>query len=189
VSEDHVDRIRRESNLARSGEDPIEVVARAFRYCVYLEQQVGAAFSSVGLSRPEADLLAALQRSKERLLPPSRLAAALICSTGTMTNRLDRLENAGFVRRHDDPNDRRGVLIELTSEGRKAITAAVAARDKVAQDLVPGLTRTERRMLAGLLRKMLVEVEELEAGSQPPAVASPPRKKRSLRKARGASSR
>jgi DNA-binding MarR family transcriptional regulator len=188
VSEDHVDRIRRESNLARSGEDPIEVVARAFRYCVYLEQQVGAAFSSVGLSRPEVDLLAALRRSKDPLVPPSRLAATLVCSTGTMTNRLDRLENAGFVRRHDDPNDRRGVLIELTNEGRKAISAAVAARNKVADGLVPGLTRAERRVLTGLLRKMLVEVEELEAGPQPSSVAGPTRKKRSPRKARGASS-
>ena len=156
---------------------------------MYLEQQVGAAFSSVGLNRPEADLLAALARSKERLVPPSRLAAALICSTGTMTNRLDRLENAGLVRRHDDPNDRRGVLIELTNEGRRAITAAVAARDKVAHDLVPGLTRSERRMLAGLLRKMLVEVEELDAAPRPPVAVAQPRKKRSLRTARRTSSR
>jgi DNA-binding MarR family transcriptional regulator len=163
VSEDHVDRVRRQSSLPRTGEDPIEVVGRIFRYCVFLEQRVGAAFALAGLTRTEADLMAALFRSREKLVQPSRLAADLICSTGTMTNRLDRLEREGLIRRHDDPNDRRGVLIELTAKGRKTITAAVAARDEVGAELVPGLTVAERRQLTGLLRKALVVIEGHQA--------------------------
>ena len=159
MKEDQVDRIRRESRLARTGADPTEIVGRVFRYSVYLEQQVGAAFASVGLNRPEADLLAALLRSAQRLVPPTQLAATVICSTGTMTNRLDRLERAGLIVRHDDPHDRRGVLIQLTAEGRRTIRAGLAARDRLYDQLVPGLTLSERRQLTGLLRKVLVEVE------------------------------
>ena len=159
MTEDHVDRTRKASKLPLTGEDPIEVVARIFRYCSYLERHVGAAFGTVGLSRTEADLLAAMLRSPDRLVPPSRLAAALVCSTGTMTNRLDRLEKAGLVRRRTDPDDRRGVLIELTAQGRRTIAAAIAARDRVLKELVPGLTVPERRQLAMLLRKLMVEIE------------------------------
>jgi DNA-binding MarR family transcriptional regulator len=160
VSEDHVDRTRKASDLPLTGEDPIEVVARIFRYCSYLERRVGVAFGTAGLSRTEADLLAALLRSPDRLVPPSRLASALVCSTGTMTNRLDRLEKGGLVRRRTDPNDRRGVLIELTVQGRRTIAAAIAARDRVLPELVPGLKLPERRQLASLLRKLMVEIEE-----------------------------
>jgi DNA-binding MarR family transcriptional regulator len=159
VSEDHVDRTRKASDLPVNGKDPIEVVARVFRFYSYLERRVGAAFGTAGLGRTEADLLAALLRSPDRLVPPSRLASALVCSTGTMTNRLDRLEKNGLIRRRRDPNDRRGVLIELTTQGRKTITTAIAARDKVLPELVPGLTLPERRQLARLLRKMMVEIE------------------------------
>jgi DNA-binding MarR family transcriptional regulator len=166
VSEDHVDRTRKASDLPLTGEDPIEVVARVFRFCSYLDRRVGAAFETAGLSRTEADLLAALLRSPDRLVPPSHLASALICSTGTMTNRLDRLEKGGLIRRRPDPDDRRGVLIELTMQGRKTITTAIAARDKVLPELVPGLTLPERRQLAKLLRKLMVEIEGAPAGDR-----------------------
>ena len=166
VSEDHVDRTRKASDLPLTGEDPIEVVARVFRFCSFLDRRVGAAFETAGLSRTEADLLAALLRSPDRLVPPSRLASALICSTGTMTNRLDRLEKGGLIRRRPDPDDRRGVLIELTMQGRKTITTAMAARDKVLPELVPGLTLPERRQLAKLLRKLMVEIEGAPVGER-----------------------
>ena len=163
VREDHVDRVRGASRGSRNGDHVLDVVARVFRYGAYLEQLVGAAFATVNLSRPEADLLSALQRSPEPMVPPSRLAAALVCSTGTMTNRLDRLQRAGMIRRHDDPSDRRGVLVSLTEKGRRTIVAAAAARDAHAAELVPGLTLPERRELVRLLRKVLVAVEELDA--------------------------
>jgi len=171
VQDDHVDRIRKESGLPRTGDHALEVVSRVFRFCAYLELRVGSAFGAVGLTRPEADLLSALLRSEVPRVPPSRLALALVCSTGTMTNRLDRLEKAGLVRRHDDPDDRRGVLIELTEKGRKTILAAAAARDRLDAELVPGLTLPERRQLVRLLRKVLVEIEGSggNASFQPPA--------------------
>jgi DNA-binding MarR family transcriptional regulator len=153
--------------MPRTGGNVLEVVPRVFRYCAYLEQQVGAAFGTVGLNRAEADLLAALLRSPKPLVPPSRLASALICSTGTMTNRLDRLERAGLVRRHDDPDDRRGVLIELTEKGRKTSVAAATARDRIGEVLVPGLTLVERKQMVRLLRKVLIAVEGLAQSPAP----------------------
>src|SRR5277367_3244866 len=126
MKDDHVARIRKQAGLPQSGDSPLEVVSRVFRFCTFLEGQVGAAYAPVGLSRIEADLLGALRRSSESSVPPSQLARQLVCSTGTMTNRLDRLERAGLLRRLDDPDDRRGVRIALTPKGRTAILAARA---------------------------------------------------------------
>lgn len=159
MKDDHVARVRRRSGEAQGGDSPLEVVSRVFRFCSYLEARVGAAYATADLSRTEADLLGALLRSNERAVAPSRLALQLVCSTGTMTNRLDRLERAGLVQRLDDPDDRRGVLIALTPKGRTAIAAARAARRRIEPILVPGLSVAERRRLAGLLRKVLAEVE------------------------------
>jgi DNA-binding MarR family transcriptional regulator len=159
MTEDHVDRVRRKAHLPHAGETGVEVAARIFRYCTYLEQCVAGAFAQAGLSRTEADLLGALLRSPDSHVSAGTLAASTICSTGTMTNRLDRLERAGMIRRHDDPDDRRGVLIELSAKGRKAIVAALAARDQIDAELTPGLSVAERRALAALLRKVLVAVE------------------------------
>jgi len=159
MKDDHVATIRKQSGQPQSSDSPLEVVSRVFRLCNYLEGLVGAAYATVGLSRTEADLLGALLRSQEPAVPPSLLARQLVCSTGTMTNRLDRLERAGLLRRLDDPDDRRGVRIALTPKGRTAIGAARAARGKIESALVPGLTVAERRQLANLLRKVLAEVE------------------------------
>jgi len=178
MRDDHVARIRKQSRQPQSGDSPLEVVSRVFRLCAYLEGQVGAAFATVGLSRTEADLLGALHRSPEPAVPPSRLATQLVCSTGTMTNRLDRLERAGFLRRSDDPNDRRGVLIALTPKGRAAIAAARAARERVEPSLVPGLTLAERRQLANLLRRVLAEVERVPASNLTESYLSTRKKRR-----------
>ena len=55
---------------------------------------------------------------------PGELADKLELSSGAMTNRLDRMERSGLIRRHPDPDDRRGVVVELTEDGRKAYETA-----------------------------------------------------------------
>ena len=80
-------------------------------------------------------------------------------SSAGVTSRIDRLERRGFVRRLDDPNDRRGVIIELTDEGLAVVDAAVAANSASDRQLLERLEPTEIETLEGLLRKLLGGLE------------------------------
>ena len=76
----------------------------------------------------EFDVLAALRRAGgDYELSPGRLLKETLVTSGTMTNRVDRLAARGFVERLPDPNDRRGVLVRLTPEGREAVDGAFEA--------------------------------------------------------------
>jgi DNA-binding MarR family transcriptional regulator len=103
-------------------------------------------------------------RSDEHRLSAGDLSRMLMLSSGAMTNRLDRLEKAGWVRRLPDPRDRRGVLIELTPAGERKIDEAVIEQADRERDVLGPLTRKELTSLNVLLRKVL---GTLEAAPEP----------------------
>jgi DNA-binding MarR family transcriptional regulator len=76
-----------------------------------------------------------------------------------MTNRLDRLERAGLVTRMPDPQDRRGILVGLTEQGRAIVEQATATGWATQQHLMAALTPAERETIAALLRKLLLALE------------------------------
>ena len=80
-------------------------------------------------------------------------------SSAGVTSRIDRLERRGFVRRLADPDDRRGVIVELTEEGREVVDAAVAAIAISDRQLLERLDPREVEQLEGLLRKLLALLE------------------------------
>ncbi len=80
-------------------------------------------------------------------------------SSAGITSRIDRLEHRGLVRRLDDPDDRRGVIIELTDEGRDVVDEAVAALAISDRQLLERLDPAEVDQLEGLLRKLLALLE------------------------------
>ena len=90
------------------------------------------------------------------------LSRMLALSSGAMTNRLDRLETAGLIRRVPDPRDRRGVLVELTAQGKERIDAAVIDQAAKEIDSLSVLTAKERTTLNNLLRKVLSSLEATE---------------------------
>lgn len=77
-------------------------------------------------------------------------------SSGGMTKRLDRLEQAGLVDRLPDPADRRGRLVALTDRGRELVDAAVVDHLANEERLLAALSPSERGVLSDLLRKLLV---------------------------------
>jgi DNA-binding MarR family transcriptional regulator len=91
-----------------------------------------------------------------------------------MTNRLDRLEDMGLVRRLPDPNDRRGRLVELTTKGRRVVDKAVVDHIADEDKLIAPLSRPERERLAALLRKLL-RSEPFRALDPAPGSVSTPR--------------
>lgn len=159
---DHVDRIlaqwrRERPDLDVSAMGPL---GRLARLRAHISQEQEAVFADHGLTSASFDVLATLRRSGPPFqLSPGELLAATMVTSGTMTNRLDQLEKAGLVKRLDNPEDRRGVIIALTPEGLKRIDAAVAAHVANQQRLVAGLTPEERDALDALLKKFLATFE------------------------------
>ena len=97
---------------------PLHVLSRVSRLARHLDRARRAAFAAHGLETWEFDVLSALRRQGEPYqLSPGALLRATLVTSGTMTNRIDRLSQAGLVSRHRDPQDKRGVLVRLTSKG------------------------------------------------------------------------
>jgi DNA-binding MarR family transcriptional regulator len=80
-------------------------------------------------------------------------------SSAGMTSRIDRLERRGLVRRLPDPDDRRGVIVELTDQGLEIVDAAVAALAISDRELLERFEPQELVLLEGLLRKLLGSLE------------------------------
>jgi DNA-binding MarR family transcriptional regulator len=92
-------------------------------------------------------------------LTPTTLFNTLMISSGTMTHRIDRLEQADLVQRIPDPSDRRGTLIQLTDRGFTLIEKAVEAHVANMNHLLSGLEEAESKALAQLLRQLLISFE------------------------------
>ena len=129
-------------------------------YRAFVRQATGA-LEPLGLELFEYDVLSALRRQgKPYALPATRLAGATGLSSGAMTNRVDRLEERGFVRRRRDRKDRRGVVVLLTASGRRAIDKAIQLRLDAADESLRSINSKERKELAALLRKVRLAGEE-----------------------------
>src|SRR5436305_4700342 len=135
---------------------PLQVLSRVSRLARHLDRARRTAFAGHGLEAWEFDVLSALRRQGPPYqLSPGALLRATLVTSGTMTNRIDRLAAAGLVRRQPDPQDRRGVLVTLTDEGRARVDAALADLLGREEALLAGLDQGERQLLAGLLRTLL----------------------------------
>jgi DNA-binding MarR family transcriptional regulator len=140
---------------------PMGIIGRMTRLSKHLERAIQAVFSDFDLHAGEFDVLATLRRSGQPYqLSPTELFNTLMVSSGTMTHRIDRLEEAGLVDRIPDPSDRRGTLIQLTDQGFKRIEAAVEAHVVNEHRLLSSLKEAERQTLAQLLRQLLISFEE-----------------------------
>lgn len=140
---------------------PMGVIGRMGRLAKHLERAIQETFSEFDLTVGEFDVLATLRRSGQPYqLTPTELFNTLMVSSGTMTHRIDRLEQAELIRRIPDPIDRRGTLVKLTDEGFNVIEKAVEAHIANEHRVLSGLEESEREALAQLLRKFLSSFEE-----------------------------
>jgi DNA-binding MarR family transcriptional regulator len=117
--------------------------------------------SEHGLTHPDWSMLGALMRKQPR--SAGQLAKIADLSSGAMTNRLDRLEEADLVRRLPDPDDRRGVLVELTPKGRRAYSAAAGAGAAYEAYIASALSEREKQELNSLLRRLMIEFERRDS--------------------------
>jgi len=128
------------------------------------DRHLGAAMrgslASAGLTKEEFKVLMALLRGARS---HGSLSRQLMVSTGAMTNRLDKLERAGLVRRSPDPKDRRGVLLDLTPEGKARLDEYIDTGAAREQKLLSHLSEAEKEQLNRLLQRLLLSIQaELE---------------------------
>jgi DNA-binding MarR family transcriptional regulator len=140
---------------------PVAVFSRITRLARHLDQARRDAFAAHQIELWEFDVLAALRRAGAPYqLSPGRLLRETLVTSGTMTNRVDRLAARGLVERYPDPDDRRGVIVRLTPEGRTCVDGAFGALLDAERALPDDLPERERTKLAGLLRTLLVPFSE-----------------------------
>ena len=155
---DEVDRVATAWQRERPDLDvtPLQVLSRVTRLARHLDLARRQAFAAHDLETWEFDVLAALRRSGEPYsLSPGQLGAETLVTSGTMTNRIDRLEQRGLVQRQPDPSDRRGVRVVLTDAGRSAVDDALSdllAREHALLEALPADRQAE---LADLLRGLV----------------------------------
>ena len=155
---DEVDRLVEAWQRERPDLDvlPMQVLSRVTRLARHLDRARRRAFTEHGLEAWEFDVLSALRRSGPPYqLSPGRLLLETLVTSGTMTNRVDRLAAKDLVERLPDPEDRRGVQVRLTARGCAAVDAALEALLARERELLSGLPPGDAARLASLLRVLV----------------------------------
>lgn len=138
---------------------PLAVLSRITRIARHLDIARRDAFAD--LETWGFDVLAALRRAgAPHQLSPGQLMQVTMVTSGTMTNRLDRLEELQLITREQDPDDGRGSLVTLTKSGMRAVDAALESLLENERELLGSLTTKDRELLAELLSKLVTEFDE-----------------------------
>ncbi len=162
VPEDHVDHLlaRLDDAGARLDLEVEGIVDRVGSINKRVRHALKETLVDYGLTPEDWGVLTTLSlRKAGKLSSPGALARDLALSSGAVTGRLDRLEEQGLIRRLPDPGDRRGVLVELTPEGRAAWESAIEVQGRKEAFFASTLSKEEQIQLNGLLRKLLVALE------------------------------
>ncbi len=134
----------------------MQVLSRVTRLARHLDKVRGTAFAASGLESWEFDVLAALRRAgPSHHLSPGQLLKETMVTSGTMTNRIDRLSARGLVTRDPHPGDRRAVVVALTESGREAVDQAFADLMTAEQQILAELAPQHRQAITVALRELL----------------------------------
>jgi len=82
-----------------------------------------------------------------------------LVSSGTMTNRINRLVDRRLVERKTDPNDGRGILVVMTALGRDRVDSAIKLLLQSEAELLDGLSKIDQERLSSLLRKLSLDFD------------------------------
>lgn len=140
---------------------PLEVLSRITRIARYLDIARRKAFAD--LDTWGFDVLAALRRIGDPYqLSPGQLMQETMVTSGTMTNRLDRLESLELITRESDPSDGRASLVTLTKSGMRAVDRAMEDLLNREREFLKSLTKVERAQLASALSELAAPFDEQE---------------------------
>jgi DNA-binding MarR family transcriptional regulator len=159
--QDRIDRILAQWQHERPDLDTaaMGLIGRIQRAAAALRPLLDEAHARAGLQGESFDVLASLRRSgRPYQLSPTHLYREMMLTSGAMTNRIDRLEEAGLVSRQPDPRDRRGTLVRLSAKGKALIDTAATQHVVNENRLLAGLRAREQSQLTELLKKLLISL-------------------------------
>lgn len=147
------------TNLPTTASIGTEIIGRMVRMNAFIQQQVEENLSQYDLNVGDFDLLAVLRREESEELTPGKIQELILVSSGGLSNRMTRLEARNLIIRLPDRNDRRGVIVKLTPEGKTLIEQVAPTHLALENQLVKKLTDDEQTQLTYLLKKMLLSME------------------------------
>jgi DNA-binding MarR family transcriptional regulator len=159
---DSIEHLLREWRKERPDLDPwpLAIQGRVFRLSAHLTRESEAGLETFGLSWETFSLIVTLRRrGRPYAMRPTDLVNESLLTSGAITNRIGRVEKLGLIERVADPHDRRSFSIRLTPRGRRLADKAIAAHFAIMGRLLGDLAAEERRVLAGLLAKLLLTFE------------------------------
>lgn len=132
------------------------VTGRVMRLAQTFEARRAEHLAGFDLTCGEFDVLATIRRTQgSDGVNPRRLLHSVLITSGGLTKRLDRLESAGLIERHPDPEDRRGTLIRLTPYGAERIDAVLPSLLRMEDEYLSAeLTDRQLEQTASLLRRL-----------------------------------
>jgi DNA-binding MarR family transcriptional regulator len=137
------------------------IIGRISRLKNTISPQLREVFAEHELEFWEFDVLATLLRNGSPYrLTAGQLLDSMMVTSGSMTNRLDRLEKRGLLKRSKDPTDGRIVRAGLTAKGKKKVSAALEAHAENERRIVGVLSKAEQAQLIDLMRRFITGLEQ-----------------------------
>ena len=137
---------------------PMAVIGRISRAARLIDQQLKLTFDKHGLDSASFDVLATLRRTlPDHRLSPGELTRIAMVTSGAITQRLDKLEARGLVKRSRSRSDGRGSDVSLTAAGRRLIDKALPDHLATEERLLQGLSPKQRGALIEGLSALIAD--------------------------------
>jgi DNA-binding MarR family transcriptional regulator len=139
---------------------PIAILGRLHRISARLQRRIETWLAPLDLTWESFSLILTLRRSGSPFaLRPTDLYRESLLTSGAITNRIDRVEKQGLVRRRQDPNDGRAMVVQLTAAGRRLADEAAAIHFRALAETFSSLSKQECAQLNASLAKLLSVVD------------------------------
>jgi DNA-binding MarR family transcriptional regulator len=139
---------------------PVAILGRLHRIAARLERRVETWLAPLDLTWESFSLILTLRRSGAPFaLRPTDLYRESLLTSGAITNRIDRVEQQGLVRRRPDPNDGRVMVVELTAAGRRLADKAAAIHFRALAEIFSRLSRQDTAQLNASLARLMAVLE------------------------------
>lgn len=162
---DVVDRIVGEWAQTNASVDvsPIEIIGRVSRLSRIIDRRLAENFAAHDIDNWMYDVMATLRRiAAPHELSAGELVNQTMVTTGAMTNRIDRLENRGFVKRVASQADRRSVTVRLTRAGVHKVDEVAASHYDLERQLINALSASKRKDMQNSLRTLLISLGDID---------------------------
>jgi DNA-binding MarR family transcriptional regulator len=141
-----------------------EAVMNTIRTADLLFDKIGKVLRPLGVSSAGGLVLGLLRDHGS--LSPSEIGERLIVTRATVTGLLDSLEKNGLVKRTPNPQDRRGLMIEITSAGLKILAKVRTVVHAEEKRWMSALDERELKKLISLLHVVQASVAEPATSSR-----------------------